>query len=128
MHFPAIPAQKTALPTKLDLESEKQLKSASNVRMSRSRMSREINSSQRHATMLANLKSNLMVKNQQSRGQRISDADTFSREGNSCSVDLQMTGQAFTNLLKDKEQSEKKAKARAELKAAKAAKKEEKRM
>lgn len=39
-----------------------------------------------------------------------------------------MTGQAFTNLLKkDKETSEKKAKARAELKAAKAAKKEEKR-
>lgn len=79
--------------------------------------------------MLANLKSNLMAKNLQSRGQKISDADTFSREGNSCSVDLQMTGQAFNNLLKkDKETSEQKAKARAELKAAKAAKKEEKRI
>ena len=39
-----------------------------------------------------------------------------------------MTGQAFTNLLKDKEKNEKKAKARAELRAARAAKKEEQRI
>ena len=62
MHFPAIPAPKAG-PHKLDVESEKPLKSASNFGMSRSRLSREMNSSQRHATMLANLKSNLMVKN-----------------------------------------------------------------